>query len=354
MRNAFLQRHVVGEDGDFVASGALCVQYRLVGPAQHIGGRIAARFADRHADADGPGDHLVVDGHPFAECVLQFPGECLRGSDAHLGGGYDNEFVTAQPRDHAGASGRLQESCGEDPDEQVAGVVPEIVVDSLQPVEVEEQHRDRALATRCEPGVQVGYQRPAVLQSGQVVVLGEVSELALGASPGLHLGEQRGDGFQRIEFFLLPRPVAVLDEAQYPSGHIARHQRCGRHRATGDTADTADTAAVDEPPLVLFVGRLGADRHRGLEVLGEGVHRIRSGVEDHFQRVRVRDVQAWRPFGDEDRRANGVVVVPQEAHVDLEVLDEVGQHVLVYGHRGGRAGRHQFGGDRGDHQVQAL
>ena len=61
-----------------------------------------------------------------------------------------------------------------------------------------------------------------------------------------------------------------------------------------------------------------------------------------------------RPLGDQYRRANVVIVVAQEADVDIEVLDEVGQHPLTHLDRGGRVHRHQLGGDGRDDQLQAA
>ena len=49
-----------------------------------------------------------------------------------------------------------------------------------------------------------------------------------------------------------------------------------------------------------------------------------------------------------------MVVVAQEADVDVEVLDEVGEDLLADLHRGSRIRRHQLGGDRRDQQVETA
>ena len=48
----------------------------------------------------------------------------------------------------------------------------------------------------CESRVQVCQQCPAIVQSGQIVVLGEGAKLVLGLDAGLNLCEQRGDRHQ--------------------------------------------------------------------------------------------------------------------------------------------------------------
>ena len=157
-------RHVVGEHRDLVAAGALCVQHRLIGLAQQIGGGVAAGLADGHTDADGPGEHLAVDGHPFPECVLEGAREFLGGFGAHLGGGDDDEFVAAEPGDEAAIAGLLAQTFGEHPDEPVAGVVAEIVVDGLEPVQVEEQHCDGSASAGRQPGVEMGHECAAIVR----------------------------------------------------------------------------------------------------------------------------------------------------------------------------------------------
>ncbi len=56
----------------------------------------------------------------------------------------DDELVAAEAGDQVGAVGASSQPLGEDADEPVAGVVAEVVVDGLEPVEVEEQRGDRA------------------------------------------------------------------------------------------------------------------------------------------------------------------------------------------------------------------
>ena len=79
---------------------------------------------------------------------------------------------------------------------------------------------------------------------------------------------------------------------------------------------------------LVIVGRgFRAEHSRFLEVLGECEDRIGVGEVDDAEGVRIGYVGSQRPFGDQPRRANGVIVVSQEADIDAEVGDEVGQHL---------------------------
>ncbi len=77
----------------------------------------------------------------------------------------------------------------------------EIVVDGLQPVQVEEQRRYGPRLASGESRVEVCQQRAAIVQSGQVVMFGKVAQLFFGEHTRLHLGEQRSDRLERVELF---------------------------------------------------------------------------------------------------------------------------------------------------------
>ena len=66
----------------------------------------------------------------------------------------------------------------------------EIVVDGLQPVQVEEQRRYGPRLAGGESRIEVCQQRAAIVQSGQIVMFGKVAQLFLGEHTRLHLGEQ--------------------------------------------------------------------------------------------------------------------------------------------------------------------
>ncbi len=80
-------------------------------------------------------------------------------------------------------------------------------------------------------------------------------------------------------------------------------------------------------------------------MLGERENRISVGEVDDGERVRVRDSGTDRPLRNQYRGVDAVIVMAQEADVDIEILDEVGQHSLTHLDRGGCIHPHQLGGD---------
>ena len=86
-------------------------------------------------------------------------------------------------------------------------------------------------------------------------------------------------------------------------------------------------------------------------MLGEREDRVGIGKVDDPERVRIGHVWSQRPIGNQFRRVNAVIVVPQETGVDIEVGDEVGQHLSGHRDRRSRIHRHQLGGDGGDNQI---
>ncbi len=209
-----LQQHLFGEDGYLVAACVLGVEHRLVGTAQQIRRGVAARDSQCHTDTHCAGEQFAADRNPLAQHGLQSVGECLCLVGRHGCGWDDHELISAEPRDQVGVAGLLMQPLGERPDEPVAGVMPQIVIDGLEPVEIEEQRRHRALTAGHKPLVEMRQQRPTVAQAGEVVVLGEIAKLPLGGDAPLKLSEEGGDRLQRSELRRGPLPIAELDEAQ--------------------------------------------------------------------------------------------------------------------------------------------
>ena len=224
------ERHVIGGQRDLVAAPALGSQNGLVGTTQQIGAVVPPRHAHAHPDADGAGDHVAADRQALAQHRPEAPGERLRASRRHRLVRNDDELVSTQPGDHALTSRAHPNALREHPDEPVARGMAEVIVDRLEPVEVEVEDGDGSAPARGKPFGKVGDQRPTVVKPGQIVVLGQVAKLLLGRDPRLKLREQGGDGLERVDLFLLPLPGAELDEAEHAGGDLARHQRCGGDR----------------------------------------------------------------------------------------------------------------------------
>lgn len=172
----------------------------MVGPVEQVGGGVAAWNTLGQTDADGAGQHLAVDGHPFAQHRLQPVGQRRGRLSGHRRRGDHDELVSAESRDELGLVVTALQPLGQDADEGIAGGMAQIVVDRLEPVEVEEHHHDRAGLAGSQPSLQVRHECPAVVQPGEMVVIGQVPQPVLGLDSGLHLGEQRGDRLECVEF----------------------------------------------------------------------------------------------------------------------------------------------------------
>ncbi len=113
-------------------------------------------------------------------------------------------------------------------------------------------------------------------------------------------------------------------------------------------------AALIDQALVVVGGRLRAKHVRFLPVLGNGEDRVGVREVDDAEGIRVGNVGPRRPFCDQPRGVNLVIVVAQEADVHLEVVNQVRQYPLTHLGRVGGTRRHQLGGDGGHDQFQAA
>ena len=133
--------HVRVEQLVAAAARGLGAIHRDVRVAKHGIDRPRLRAADDDADAGRPEQLLLGDAERLGERLLQ-----SLGDGAHVLGrrdvlGEHGELVAAQPRQHvAGSELRLQ-PLRDGHQEAVADDVAEAVVDQLEAVEVDEQHR---------------------------------------------------------------------------------------------------------------------------------------------------------------------------------------------------------------------
>ena len=209
---------------------------------------------DRHEDAAAP----------ELERLLQRRLQLGRDLLALIGPGalgHDDELVPAEAGDGVAGTRSGGEAGGDGTQQRVAGVVPERVVDDLEPVDVDEQHRQRSrrpVAPLGRLGQPVGEQR-AVGQVGHGVVEGQPAQRCF--SPP-DLGDVRDHGeradagagavVQRAAAHAEPAPAAlrvlVLDvvllgpalrtvtQAQGEERRLpgAEHLQAGRPQACSD------------------------------------------------------------------------------------------------------------------------
>jgi hypothetical protein len=175
----------------------------------------------------------------------------------------DAEFVAADARDGVAAPDHAGEPLGDLPDQLVAGGVAIGVVDRLEAIEVDQQHR-QALAGPAEMGeflVQPEVEGAPVRQQRQLVLPGQALDLAFAerdllgrAAQPLHdegedAAEEKANARQRPDELAqhrvarpLGRPAQPGADAAVGRGDRAPRQRIGRHLA--DDADVGDPVAV--------------------------------------------------------------------------------------------------------------
>ncbi len=243
---------VAGEEIDAVAPARLGLVHRGVGMAHqlvHVG-----RVVGEHRDADAARDVQLqrLDQARRAQRGQQPLRDLQRLAAAGHAVQQHHEFVAAEAADDIGVADRLAQALRHELEQRVAGLVAERVVDGLEAVEVDEQHRDRlAGAGRLQHRLAQPLLRDAaVRQAGQQVVVGEVADLLF-----------RGLAVADVQ--------AAEDVVPDRAGGIAHR---GQHRPGGErAAATLVHQHLAAPPAAALGGRPGLARlrHRQLADLHE-------------------------------------------------------------------------------------
>ncbi len=173
-----------------MATPGLGAIHRHVGIAQQFVGPRIARVRKRDPDRRRGEQLLAVDPHRLRQRVDHALRRAVRFVLARDVLEQDRELVPAEAGDHVGVPQH-----GRDPgpgllEDLVARQVPHRVVDDLETIEVDEQHREArpvvvqvAVQRRCQPVEQ----RHPVRQPGQRVVLGLVLQAQFGSLALIHL-----------------------------------------------------------------------------------------------------------------------------------------------------------------------
>ena len=138
--NAAAQRIVA--ELDAVAAALLGLVHREVGVAEHLVGGEVGIVPDRHADGDVHTQGHLTDPDGLAHGLAEALGEVERG--IHVGDrfGDDEELVAAEAADVVSAAHDRLETLRHRSQHGVAGWMPVLIVDVLEPVEIDEQHGD--------------------------------------------------------------------------------------------------------------------------------------------------------------------------------------------------------------------
>ena len=184
-------------------------------------GGVAVVRRERDADADAGIDLLPVDLDRLGNDLDQPARQRARRLRARIAL-QDREFVAAEPRDRVVLADRAADALRDGAEQLVADRMAERVVDALEVVEVEVEHRHR-LAVRLDAREAFGHllaQQHAVRQLRQRVVARHVRDAFLGAVP---LGDVLVD---RDPAALRHRLVRDLDDA--PVGEMAVRDQVAR------------------------------------------------------------------------------------------------------------------------------
>ena len=176
--------HVAAEHLVAGAPRRLGPVHRGVRVPQHVLGALVAGAGQRDSDADA-GEHLVVAHLQWGrELLVDAVGDAGRVRLAGDVVQQHGELVAAHARQRiAGADAALQPA-GDAHQQLVAGLVPQAVVDGLEAVEVQIQHRERRVTHRApravEEVLQAIEEQRAVGQVRELIVKSAVLQLLFG------------------------------------------------------------------------------------------------------------------------------------------------------------------------------
>ena len=241
--------HLFDEEPGAMAPLGLRLVHRRVGAAEQRLGivAVAREQADsqRRRHAQRVTGDLVRPRQPVEQSIRR-RGRVL---DTRGIGQDEHELVAADARHGVAGAQRLGESPRDCLQQLVADRVPERVVDGLEAIQVDEDHRRAAVAfaRRRQRVVEALVQQPPVGQAGQRVVVRKVPDAPLGgftlddlpAQPGVGLGKRLG-ALAHADFELV----------------MGAAQRLGRTSLLGDVFDDPDRSALGR---VRRVDRLGAN-----------------------------------------------------------------------------------------------
>ncbi|MNG93821.1 hypothetical protein D3C79_528030 [compost metagenome] len=198
---AGLDGEVLGVGFDAIAPLGLGAVHGGIGVANQRGNVAAVLGVQTDTDA-GTGEELVLAGlERRGETGQQFTGNGAGIAGFVQAGQENDEFVAAQPGHGVDVAHLFLQALGDAFEQQVADRMAEAVVDVLETVEVEEQHRTLAIGDlrTVECCLQAVLEQRAVGQAGERVMVGLVVELGLGVLEAGDVGEH-GDEVGDLAF----------------------------------------------------------------------------------------------------------------------------------------------------------
>jgi hypothetical protein len=164
----------------------------VVGVLDEAVGRVAV--VREAGDADAAGDRQAAAGHleGFRQAGHDLAGGVLAETGVWLRVHRHDELVAAQARDGVFVAEQAPQAAGDLAEQQVAHVVAEVVVDRLEVVQVDEEHRHLGVvaAGAAQHAVDAVGQQGPVGQAGEAVEVGLVPHLLVLAAQLGDVGEQ--------------------------------------------------------------------------------------------------------------------------------------------------------------------
>ena len=166
--------------------------HRDVRVADQVGRGVRVAARQRDADASADVDLAARHRKRLGERGEDAPRDDFGAAGVAVGqiGG---ELVAAEAREHVALAQRRLQPHGGLAQQRVARVMAVPVVDELEAIDVDEQHRARGRATLRQLELQLTGELPPVDEPGERVVLGRVRELQLGL---LALGDVGEDALE--------------------------------------------------------------------------------------------------------------------------------------------------------------
>ena len=283
-----------GGPDPLVAPGLLGLVEGLIGQAHRLVG-----IARRHGDARRESDRKRPFGQPFGTQPLE------KGVRALRGGEDDEKLLTTESADGVAASDRAAQHPAQHAQHLIAGRVPEIVVDLLEVVEVQHDHRvaGREPAEGTVEHAAVGQAGQQVGRCGLGEPLGPPAELQY--MPGV---EQEG---RQVPFEKRTRCAAGRGGGQQRLTVAERdvdreHARVVRSGRDQPPAELADQVLGDAPGVAA-----GAQPEQGPRRL---VHRARHLVVRLRRRFGVL-AHSWPPSGAPAQHGAEVTSSPEPSQL---------------------------------------
>ena len=264
--------HLGGEEAAAVAPVGLRPVHRELGVLEQAIGRLAVGREQRDPDAGAGVELLAVEHERLAEAVDQTAGQRARLLGVADVGLQDHELVAAEPADRVGLAQAGMQALGRRLEQQIAAGQAEGVVDALEAVEVEQQHRGDAVGAPRprERMVEVVAEQRPIGQPGQRVVPRLVAHLRLGPlqlgdveRDRHHVGdpagivEQRRLGGQQDALLIGARTGDLLLEARQGLAGLehlgVEHQVLGRMLLAADLLQGAPDRPCRVDPVELLV-----------------------------------------------------------------------------------------------------